>query len=134
MKRMRWERTDRVDVLKGNRLFPKLGATLTSKSKPTAEGASVEKSRMVLCTHVMRTALALLVLSWGGANCLAAPPTPKWCSYGFDQGDKHAELVFFRGDPELRLQDKTVKLAEQHGSWEEAVIFATINFWAEGIE
>gem|GEM_PF-5175397 len=71
---------------------------------------------------------------YGAVTCLAAPPTPKWCSYGFDQGDKPAELVFFRGNPELRLQGKTVRLAEEHGIWEETVTFATISYWTEGIE
>lgn len=83
---------------------------------------------MVQCILVLRTILALLPLIWGGANCITAPPTPKYCSYGFDQGNKLAEPVFFSRGPEFRLHGKTSKLADGNPIWVEQVTFATIDY------
>lgn len=88
----------------------------------------------MVCTHVTRIVLVLVALIWEVASCLARPPTPKWCSYGFDQGEKPAELVFFRSGPELRLRGKTSNLADGNPFWVEQMTFATIDYWTEGIE
>lgn len=82
---------------------------------------------------VEQMVLVSAALICGVATCLAAPPTPKWCSYGFDDTDEPAELVFFRSGPEFRLKGKTLKLAD-NPFWVELMTFATIDYVTEGIE
>lgn len=90
---------------------------------------------MVMDTHVMRLALASVALIYGAATCLAKSPTPKYCSYGFDETGEPAELVFFENGPEFRLRGKTTNLAEGGNPfWVERVIFGKIDFWNEGTE
>jgi len=89
---------------------------------------------MALITEVRRIVLVSAALMCGAAACLAASPTPKFCSYGFGDTDEPAELVFFRSGPEFRLRDKTLKLADGNPFWMEKMTFATIDYVTEGIE
>ncbi len=89
---------------------------------------------MVLGTHVMRLALASAALICGVATCYAKSPTSKYCSYGFDETDSPAELVFFDNGPEFRLKGKTTNLAEGNPTWVESMTFGKIDYWTEGIE
>jgi hypothetical protein len=89
---------------------------------------------MVLVARVMRMALASVALFCGVATCLAASPTTKWCSNGFDETGEPAELVFSQSGAELRLKGKTSNLAEGNPFWAEYVTFATIDYSTEGIE
>ena len=89
---------------------------------------------MALTNDFGLIAFVSTALTCGAATCLAAPPTPKWCSYGFDNTDEPAELIFFRSGPEFRLRGKTLKLEEENLFWMEQVIFGTIDFTSEGGE
>jgi hypothetical protein len=81
----------------------------------------------------MRLALASVALICGAAACDAKSPTPKYCSYGFDETGPPAELVFFEKGPEFRLRGKTTNLADDP-FWVEHITFGKIDYWSEGTD